>query len=76
MTRDYLRDLAAQQKCEWGIEDGTLNYLSIPAVEIGLRHLERFGIDTIQTRVQCLTDWLKLRRYAISLYNGTVFVSL
>ena len=26
---------------EAGFEDGTLNYLAIPAVEIGLRHLER-----------------------------------
>ena len=26
---------------EAGFEDGTLNYLGIPAVEIGLRHLER-----------------------------------
>ena len=43
---------------EAGFEDGTLNYLSIPAVEIGLRHLERVGIDTIQTRVGCLTGWL------------------
>jgi selenocysteine lyase/cysteine desulfurase len=43
---------------EAGFEDGTLNYLSIPAVEIGLRHLTRIGIDAIQTRVHCLTDWL------------------
>ena len=46
---------------EAGFEDGTLNYLSIPAVEIGLRHLERVGIDTIQTRVGCLTGWLLTR---------------
>ena len=46
---------------EAGFEDGTLNYLSIPAVEIGLRHLERIGIETIQTRVQCLTGWLLQR---------------
>jgi selenocysteine lyase/cysteine desulfurase len=43
---------------EAGFEDGTLNYLSIPAVEIGLRHLERIGLDTIQTRLRCLTEWL------------------
>jgi selenocysteine lyase/cysteine desulfurase len=43
---------------EAGFEDGTLNYLSIPAIEIGLRHLERAGIDRIQTRVACLTGWL------------------
>jgi molybdenum cofactor sulfurtransferase len=43
---------------EAGFEDGTLNYLSIAAVEIGLRHLEWVGIEAIQTRVRCLTDWL------------------
>ena len=43
---------------EAGFEDGTLNYLSIPAIEIGLRHLERAGLDAIQTRIGCLTDWL------------------
>ena len=43
---------------EAGFEDGTLNYLSIPAVEIGLRHLERVGIDIMQTRIECLTEWL------------------
>ena len=32
---------------EAGFEDGTLNYLSIPAVETGLRHLQRVGIETI-----------------------------
>ncbi len=39
-------------------EDGTINYLSIPAVEIGLRHIARIGYDTIHTRVQCLTGWM------------------
>jgi selenocysteine lyase/cysteine desulfurase len=43
---------------EAGFEDGTVNYLSIPAVEIGLRHLEAIGIEAIQTRVRCLTAWL------------------
>ena len=39
-------------------EDGTVNYLGIPAVEIGLRHLERIGIDTISRRVEALGTWL------------------
>ena len=43
---------------EAGFEDGTLNYLAIPAVEIGLRHLESIGMETIATRVRCLTEWL------------------
>ena len=41
-----------------GFEDGTVDYLGIPAVEIGLRHLERIGIDTISRRVEALGTWL------------------
>lgn len=39
-------------------EDGTLDYLNIPAVEIGLKHLESIGYDVISERVHCLTGWL------------------
>ena len=35
-------------------EDGTVNYLNIPAVEIGLRHLDRIGMDAIHARVAAL----------------------
>ena len=41
-----------------GFEDGTVNYLSLPAVEIGIKFIESIGIQTIHTRVQCLTGWL------------------
>jgi selenocysteine lyase/cysteine desulfurase len=39
-------------------EDGTVNYLSIPAVDIGLRWLESIGIDVVHTRTMALTGWL------------------
>ncbi len=39
-------------------EDGTVDYLNIPAVDIGLRHLESIGMDLIRERVRCLTGWL------------------
>jgi len=39
-------------------EDGTLDYLNIPAVEIGLKHIERIGDKVIHERVRCLTGWL------------------
>jgi selenocysteine lyase/cysteine desulfurase len=41
-----------------GFEDGTLDYLGIPAVSIGLRHITAIGLDTIHTRVMCLAGWL------------------
>jgi molybdenum cofactor sulfurtransferase len=39
-------------------EDGTLDYLNIPALEIGLKHIESIGYETIHERVQTLTGWL------------------
>jgi molybdenum cofactor sulfurtransferase len=39
-------------------EDGTVDYLNIPAVEIGLRHLESIGMDLINRRVSYLAGWL------------------
>lgn len=39
-------------------EDGTVNYLGLPAVESGLKFIESIGIDVIHARVMCLTGWL------------------
>lgn len=39
-------------------EDGTIDYLNLPAVEIGLKHIAQAGIDTIHTRVTALTGYL------------------
>ena len=41
-----------------GFEDGTVDYLGLPAVTIGLQHLEAIGIAAIHTRVATLTAWL------------------
>ncbi|TDC29015.1 aminotransferase class V-fold PLP-dependent enzyme [Micromonospora sp. 15K316] len=43
---------------ESGFEDGTLNFLSIPDVEFGLRWLDAIGVDLVHTRVGVLTEWL------------------
>ncbi len=51
-------DLVVPQSGHALFEDGTVSYLGIPAVEIGLRHIERIGIDTISQRVEALGTWL------------------
>jgi selenocysteine lyase/cysteine desulfurase len=61
---------------EAGFEDGTLNYLGIPAVEIGLRHLQRVGMGLIQTRVHCLTGWLLSQLLALAHGNGRPMVRI
>jgi selenocysteine lyase/cysteine desulfurase len=61
---------------EAGFEDGTLNYLSIPAVGIGLRFLERVGIDVIRTRVTSLAGWLLGELLALRHSNGRHMVRI
>ena len=48
----YLHEGAA------GFEDGTVDYLGLPAVTIGLAHVEAVGRDAIHERVTILTDRL------------------
>ena len=61
---------------EAAFEDGTLNYLSIPAVEIGLRHLQTIGIDVIAERIRCLTGWLLDELLAFRHSNGRAMVRI
>jgi selenocysteine lyase/cysteine desulfurase len=61
---------------EAAFEDGTLNYLSIPAVEIGLRYLESVGIENIKERVRCLTGWLLDELLALRHRNGNAMVRI
>jgi selenocysteine lyase/cysteine desulfurase len=55
-------------------EDGTVDYLSLPAVEIGLRHLSAIGPDLIHERVRCLTGWLLDSLGRLLHRNGTRLV--
>jgi selenocysteine lyase/cysteine desulfurase len=57
-------------------EDGTVNYLNIPAVEIGLKWIESIGIDLIHTRVMCLTGWLIDQLLALRHGNGQPLIRL
>jgi selenocysteine lyase/cysteine desulfurase len=57
-------------------EDGTVNYLSIPAVGRGLELIDSAGIDTIHTRVMCLTGWLIDQLTALRHRNGQPAVRL
>jgi len=58
--------LASVQEGDWyhlapgstGFEDGTIDYLGLPAVTIGIEHLESIGVDVIHARVQALAGWL------------------
>ncbi len=61
---------------EAAFEDGTLDYLSIPAVEIGLRHLQAIGIDLIAERVRCLTGWLLDELLRLRHSNGRAMVRI
>lgn len=57
-------------------EDGTINYLNLPAVEIGLKYLTTIGMETIHTRIMCLTGWLLDNLQSMKHRNGMPLVQI
>lgn len=57
-----------------GFEDGTVDYLGLPAVTLGLRHLERVGIGAVHDRVTALGAWLLGEMTALAHSNGAPMV--
>ena len=61
---------------EAAFEEGTVNYLNLPAVEIGLNHLGSIGLDVIHERVRCLTGWLLDNLLVLRHANGQPLIRL
>lgn len=57
-------------------EEGTLNYLEIPAIKTGLEYIEDIGIDKITTRVKCLTGYLLHQLTGLKHHNGQSLVEI
>jgi selenocysteine lyase/cysteine desulfurase len=57
-------------------EDGTISYLSLPAVTIGLRYLTGVDVDTVHARVRSLCGWLLDQLQALRHGNGAPLVRL
>lgn len=68
--KHYLADAPA------AFEDGTLDYLNIPAVLTGLEFLESLGLDVIHTRVKCLTGWLLKNLVSLKHKNGFPLIKI
>lgn len=61
---------------EAAFEDGTVNYLNLPAVTAGLRRMESIGMDVVNERVQCLSAWLLAELGAARHSNGQPMVKI
>lgn len=57
-------------------EDGTINYLNIPAVKNGLAFLQSIGTPVITRRIQCLAEWLIHALSSLIHYNGEKLVRI
>ncbi len=74
--------LASVQAEEWyrlapghtGFEDGTVDFLGLPAIGIGLEYLASVGIDRVNARVMALTEWLLGEMAAATHGNGAPLV--
>lgn len=68
--KHYLADAPA------AFEDGTLDYLNIPAVAAGLDHLRSISMEVIHERVRCLTGWLLENMLEIKHANGRPLIKI
>jgi len=59
-----------------GFEDGTVDYLGLPAVHIGLDHLSGIGVDVIHQRVASLSRWLLGEMAAATHSDGSPLVRI
>ena len=57
-------------------EDGTVNYLAMPAVSLGIEFIEAIGIDMIHTRVTALAGWVLDHLLQLRHSNGRPVVRL
>jgi molybdenum cofactor sulfurtransferase len=53
-----------------GFEDGTVDFLGLPAITIGLDHLSSVGVELVHERVMALTAWLMGQLTAATHTNG------
>lgn len=56
---------------ETAFEDGTLNFLELPAVPLGLNHLDTLGLEAISARGLCLTGWMLEQMAQLHHRNGS-----
>ena len=59
-----------------GFEDGTIDYLGLPGIEIGLRHMDAIGMPVVHRRVQWLTRRLLDGMTSLRHRDGTPLVRL
>ncbi|MDG6999366.1 MAG: aminotransferase class V-fold PLP-dependent enzyme [Nitrososphaerota archaeon] len=57
-------------------EDGTLNYLGVPAVGIGLNFLKKVGMENIHSHVNALTQDLLFRLSELKHTNGNQLIRI
>jgi len=57
-------------------ENGTISYLDLPAITIGLNHIEHVGIDRINQRVGALMDYLYRELKNLKHDNGKPIVHI
>ena len=61
---------------EAAFEDGTVDYLNLPAIQIGLEYIDSIGVELIHERVAGLTGWLLEQLTSLRHSNGAPLVRI
>lgn len=66
----------AMAECGEAFEDGTLNFLNIPDVSVGIEWIQSIGLSNIQERTRCLTGWFLEQLLGMRHTNGSPLARL
>ena len=71
-----LADHHVMEEGETAFEEGTVNYLNLPAVSAGLIYLEEVGVELIHHRTMLLLDYLLRELHTLRHGNGRAAVRI
>jgi len=71
-----LADLHSLEEGEAAFEDGTVNYLGLPAVGAGLAFMEAVGVELIQKRIMRLFAYLSAELRVLRHRNGRPLIRI
>jgi molybdenum cofactor sulfurtransferase len=71
-----LADHHVMEEEEAAFEDGTVNYLNLPAVSAGLIYMEEIGVELIHARLMLLLAYLLREMRALRHSNGQALVRI
>lgn len=71
-----IADFYSLEEGEAAFEEGTVNYLNLPAVSMGLKFMQEVDVDILHQRIMALSDYLLSAMQGLRHKNGQAAIEL